>query len=120
MHYMVPGTDSNLALIAQMRRGALEFCVMALLEHDERYGLELVQMLAAESGLVTSEGTIYPLLSRLRRDGLVDTSWRESGAGPPRRYYRLSAAGQRSLANFRDEWARFSDAVDHVLAGGKS
>jgi PadR family transcriptional regulator PadR len=119
MQNMVPGADSNVGLISQMRRGALEFCVMALLEHEERYGLELVQALEAEGGLVTSEGTIYPLLSRLRRDGLVETTWRESEAGPPRRYYRLSPQGQRSLANFREEWARFSDAVDHVLAGGK-
>ena len=120
MQCMVPATDSNLGLIAQMRRGALEFCVMALLEHDERYGLDLVQALEAAGGLVTSEGTIYPLLSRLRRDGLVDTNWRESSSGPPRRYYRLSAAGQNSLASFRDEWARFSKAVDRVLARGKS
>jgi PadR family transcriptional regulator PadR len=115
---MVSGAAGNVALIAQMRRGALEFCVMALLERGERYGLELVKTLAAEGGLVTSEGTIYPLLSRLRRDGLVVTSWGESESGPPRRYYRLTRAGQASLAGFRDEWARFSRAVDRLIQRG--
>ena len=70
-------------------------------------------------GLVTSEGTIYPLLARLRRDGLVTTTWQESDAGPPRKYYRLSSAGQRALAGFTDEWTRFRDAVDELLVGGR-
>src|SRR6266852_182487 len=115
---MVAGGDSNGALIAQMRRGAWEFCVLGLLERGERYGLELVQALAADGGLVTSEGTIYPLLSRLRRDGLGDTTWSESASGPPRRYYRLTTAGRRSLTGFREEWARFSRAVDSLIQRG--
>jgi PadR family transcriptional regulator PadR len=65
---------------------------------------------------VTSEGTIYPLLSRLRRDGLVETTWRESESGPPRRYYRLTREGQRALDTFVRDWTRFRDAVDAVLA----
>jgi Transcriptional regulator PadR-like family len=64
-------------------------------------------------GLVTSEGTIYPLLSRLRRDGLVTTTWHESPSGPPRRYYQLTPAGQEALELFTTEWDRFTDAVDH-------
>src|ERR1022692_898574 len=115
MQHMVSGADSNVALISQMRRGALEFCVMALLEHEERYGLELVQALEAEGGLVTSEGTIYPLLSRLRRDGLVETTWRESEAGPPRRYYRLTAAGERALDAFVGDWTKFTNAVNALF-----
>jgi PadR family transcriptional regulator PadR len=65
--------------------------------------------------MVTSEGTIYPLLSRLRRDGLVETTWRESTSGPPRRYYSLTTAGLAALAVFKDEWGRFRDAVDHFV-----
>ena len=65
----------------------LEHCVLALLEHEERYGYDLVTELS-EAGLVASEGTIYPLLSRLRKDALVQTSWRESPAGPPRQIGR--------------------------------
>ncbi len=115
MHGMVADRPANEALIAQMRRGALEFCVMALLEERERYGFELIQRLAEVEGMVTSEGTIYPLLSRLRRDGAVETTWRESVSGPPRRYYQLTPAGRASLAAFRSEWARFRAAVDQLL-----
>jgi PadR family transcriptional regulator, regulatory protein PadR len=117
MRYMAPA-DARGSLLAQMRRGALEYCVMALLEDQERYGFELVQKLAEVDGMVTTEGTIYPLLSRLRRDGVVDTAWRESASGPPRRYYRLTPAGRRALASFREEWVRFRTAVDELLGGG--
>jgi PadR family transcriptional regulator PadR len=109
---MVPGQD---ALLAQMRRGTLQYCVLALLAHEERYGFDLVRALAATDGMVTSEGTIYPLLGRLRRDGLVESNWQESPNGPPRRYYRLTAAGRQALAGFRSEWSRFRDAVDHFV-----
>src|SRR5256885_3412291 len=80
-------------LIAQMRRGTLQYCVLALLDADERYGFDLVRALGAVDGMVTSEGTIYPLLSRLRRDGLVESTWRESSAGPPRPHYPLPGGG---------------------------
>jgi PadR family transcriptional regulator PadR len=100
------------ALIAQMRRGTLQYCVLALLAEEERYGFDLVKALGEVEGMVTSEGTIYPLLSRLRRDGHVETSWRESTAGPPRRYYRLTTAGHAALDEFIREWSRFRDAVD--------
>src|ERR687891_1737384 len=85
------------ALLAQMRRGTLQYCVLSLLADEERYGFDLVRGLAEMDGMVTSEGTIYPLLSRLRRDGLVESTWRESTGGPPRRYYRLTTAGGRAL-----------------------
>ncbi len=103
------------ALIAQMRRGTLQYCVLALLAGDERYGFDLVRELGEVDGMVTSEGTIYPLLSRLRRDGLVETTWRESTAGPPRRYYRLTKSGRAALQGFRSEWSRFRDGVDHFV-----
>lgn len=101
--------------LPQLRRGVLEFCVLALLGGEERYAYDLVERLGAMDGLVTSEGTIYPLLSRLRRDGLVATRWRESGQGPPRRYYRLTPAGDRALATFSDDWSRFRDSVDQLI-----
>ena len=106
-------------LIAQMRRGALEYCVLALLAQRERYGLELVQDLAEVDGMVTTEGTIYPLLARLRKDGEVETFWRESSAGPPRRYYRITASGKKALTNFRLEWSRFRSAVDRFMEDGR-
>ncbi len=104
-------------LLTQMRKGALEYCVLALLRHGEQYGFELVRALGGVDGLVISEGTIYPLLSRLRRDGLVETTWRESETGPPRRYYRLTDSGERALDAFAEEWTRFRTGVDRLLAG---
>jgi PadR family transcriptional regulator, regulatory protein PadR len=101
--------------VSQLRKGTLEYCVLALLRDGERYGFELVRALSQTDGLLVSEGTIYPLLSRLRRDNLVTTSWRESEAGPPRRYYQLTDAGKHALADFSDEWARFRNAVDALM-----
>jgi PadR family transcriptional regulator PadR len=118
MYRMVPAEDRT-GLIAQMRRGALEYCVLALLATRERYGFELVQDLAEVDGMVTTEGTIYPLLTRLRKDGEVETFWRESSSGPPRRYYRITAAGRDALKGFRSEWARFRSAVDTLLEDGR-
>ena len=104
--------------LSQLRRGVLEYCVLALLREQERYGFELVRSLSAVDGLVTSEGTIYPLLTRLRKDELVTTFWQESDSGPPRRYYRLTDAGRAALEGFRLEWRRFRDGVDALLTHG--
>jgi PadR family transcriptional regulator PadR len=111
---MVSGQPQD-ALLTQMRRGTLQYCVLALLDEEERYGFDLVRALADVDGMVTSEGTIYPLLSRLRRDGLVESSWQESPTGPPRRYYRLTESGRTALEGFRREWSRFRDAVDQFV-----
>jgi PadR family transcriptional regulator len=101
-----------------MRRGALEYCVMALIQQTPRYAFEMIEALG-RTGLLTTEGTLYPLLSRLRRDGLVKTEWRESTDGPPRRYYELTAEGRRALAAFKNEWTTFRGAVDAILQEGK-
>jgi PadR family transcriptional regulator PadR len=113
--YRMVAAGQQEALLAQMRRGTLQHCVLALLAEEERYGFDLVRALAAVDGMVTSEGTIYPLLSRLRREGLVESTWQESVAGPPRRYYRLTDAGRAALEGFRLEWSRFREAVDHFV-----
>ena len=81
--------------------------------------LEAVPRALGEAdGLVTTEGTLYPLLGRLRREGVVDTTWRESPSGPPRRYYRLTPDGQAALGGFVIEWTRFRDSVDALLGNG--
>ena len=100
--------------IGQLRRGVAEQCVLALLSRSEGYGFDLARTLV-DAGLMAGEGTIYPLLARLREAGLVETFWRESSEGPPRRYYRLTMAGRRSCENFKPLWAQFRDAVDAVL-----
>jgi PadR family transcriptional regulator PadR len=102
-------------LVAQMRKGMLTYCVLALLINGERYAADIVRELGEHEGMVTTEGTIYPLLSRLRRDGLVETTWQESPVGPPRRYYAMTAAGRQALVGFTAEWRRFRDAVDRLL-----
>jgi PadR family transcriptional regulator PadR len=105
-------------MLANLRRGTIEYCVLAALRGQPRYAPELVAVLSA-SELVTSEGTIYPLLSRLRREGLLETSWAESPSGPPRRYYVTTAAGRRALSAFRGQWAAFRDAVDQLVGEGE-
>jgi PadR family transcriptional regulator PadR len=104
-------------LLAQIRRGTIEYCVLALLSDRDRYGFELIRTLS-DNGMVTSEGTVYPLLTRLRNDGHVETFWQESPQGPPRRYYRLTDAGRLALESFVFQWKTFKDTVDSLLEGG--
>jgi PadR family transcriptional regulator PadR len=108
--------DAARGPLSQLRRGVLEYCVLSLLADDELYGFDLVRRLGEVDGMVTSEGTIYPLLSRLRREGRVSTRWVESEAGPPRRYYALTDDGRAALAGFSQDWRRFRDSVDQLLA----
>lgn len=107
-------------LLSQLRRGALEYCVLALLAEHERYGFDLVRTLSSIDGMVTAEGTLYPLLSRLKKAGHVSTSWQESESGPPRKYYAATAKGRRALADFTAEWERFRDSVDTILSKGSA
>jgi PadR family transcriptional regulator, regulatory protein PadR len=115
LRHMVARTDAR---IGQLRRGVLEFCVLALLREGELYAFDLVRALGDADGLVTSEGTLYPLLARLRREGSVESSWRESASGPPRRYYRITKDGEAALRAFAGQWARFRDSVDNLIESG--
>jgi PadR family transcriptional regulator PadR len=105
-------------VLSQLRRGALEYCVLALLLDEERYGFDIVRTLGSIEGMVTGEGTLYPLLTRLKKDGNVTTTWRESDAGPPRKYYAITDEGRRALADFTAQWRLFRDAVDDILPKG--
>ncbi|MCL5108953.1 MAG: PadR family transcriptional regulator [Chloroflexi bacterium] len=117
---MDEGTFASQALITQMRKGAVEYCILALLARQERYGYELAQALSSVDGMLVSEGTVYPILGRLKRDGLVLTEWRESRVGPPRKYYRLTASGSAALRAFESEWRVFANAVETFLDEGES
>jgi PadR family transcriptional regulator, regulatory protein PadR len=110
---MEPGETRN--SLTQLRRGVLEYCVLALLRDESLYGFDLVRRLSEVEGMVTSEGTIYPLLTRLRKEGWVSTTWQESEAGPPRRYYSLTPDGEKALLFFTDEWTVFRSSVDRLL-----
>ena len=119
---MVPGDASQLQglddrsrLLAQLRRGALEYCVLALLSDEPRYGFDLVRSLSDHPGMETGEGTIYPLLTRLRKEGKVDTTWQPSDTGPPRRYYTITRAGSSSLDQFEQAWTTFRSTVDSIM-----
>lgn len=102
---------------AQLRRGVVGPCILALLSDGPRYGLEIVRELDAAGQLLSSQGTLYPLLNRLFEAGLVDSHWEVSDAERRRRYYEITPAGAAELATFRDEWAQFSGAVDALLDG---
>ncbi len=107
-------TSPQEAVLTQLRKGVLEYCVLACLQARPAYGLELAARLT-EGHLLTSEGTLYPLLSRLRRQGWVETTWQESTAGPPRRYYQLTDEGVAALTAFTATWYPFADDVGVIL-----
>ena len=99
----------------ELRRGVLGPCVLALLAERPRFGLELVRDLTRADGLLTSEGTVYPLLNRLRDAGWVTSRWIHEDDQRPRRYYSITDEGRGHLAAFRAEWSAFAAAVDTVL-----
>ncbi|HWQ66884.1 MAG TPA: PadR family transcriptional regulator [Methanospirillum sp.] len=98
---------------AQFKKGVLEMCVLALLGEKDRYGYELVQNISGRFEI--SEGSIYPLLKRLRDDGCVSTYLQESGEGPARKYYSLTDSGRSLRDSLIDEWQEFITAVDMLL-----
>ncbi|MDJ1137176.1 PadR family transcriptional regulator [Streptomyces iconiensis] len=114
-----PATQAGKAA-SQLRKGVLEYCVLALLRDGPRYAVELLRGLEAVELMATSQGTVYPLLSRLRRDELVATNWQESTSGPPRRYYELTPTGRAALDAFAAIWPDFRDAVDLFLGTPRS
>lgn len=101
--------------LSQFRKGVVELAILALLHRDEAYGVEIVERLGAFPGLAVSAGTVYPLLSRLKKAGLIDSMWRESPVGPPRKYYRLTADGQREFAVMAGAWDGVVTAMDDLL-----
>lgn len=114
MHYSSPVAPERTDL-TQMRKGVLEYCVLARLRAGPAYGLELASTLGRDRHLFSSEGTMYPLLARLRKQGWVETTWSQSTGGPPRRYYVLTPEGAAALNAFAVTWTGFSRAVDTVL-----
>ncbi|WP_250445927.1 PadR family transcriptional regulator [Actinotalea sp. C106] len=100
----------------EFRRGVIGPCILALLATGPRYGLQIVKELDAVGNLLSSQGTVYPLLTRLSEAGLVSSHWDVDDGPRPRRYYSLTPAGREQLDTFREDWGRFTGAVDHVLA----
>ena len=105
------------SLLVQLRKGALDLCVLALLARGDSYAYEIASRLA--DGIGMGEGTIYPLMRRLQTEGLVTTYLEESSSGPPRKYYRLTRAGHAAFHEQKAEWNAFTSSVARVLAESK-
>jgi PadR family transcriptional regulator PadR len=95
--------DSRDKRITQLRKGILELAVMRVLYHEQHYGYSLVRVLSETNSISIKEGTIYPILARLDRDGLVRSEWVESGQGPPRKYYALTSSGRQLFDELSQE-----------------
>ncbi|MDY6248126.1 MAG: PadR family transcriptional regulator [Prevotella sp.] len=95
---------------SQMRKGMLEYCVLLLLRRRPSYASDIILRLK-EASLLVVEGTLYPLLSRLKNDGLLSYEWQESTQGPPRKYYALTPSGEEFLSNLDAAWSEIENTV---------
>jgi len=100
---------------AQLRKGAVEMAALASLWQGRLYGLEIIRFLESQSQLALAEGTIYPVLNRLKAEGLLTSEWVEAEAGHPRKYYSLTAAGRERLRLMAEAWIRFSGGLSRLL-----
>ena len=98
---------------SQMRKGMLEYCITLLLHEEPAYASDIIQKLK-EAKLIIVEGTLYPLLTRLKNDDLLQYEWVESTQGPPRKYYRLTPKGEAFLTELDNSWRELSDTVNHL------
>lgn len=98
---------------AAIRKGLLEYLILKIVAADKVYVADILKRLSGTE-FATQEGTLYPLLSKMRRDGLVDYEWQESGAGPPRKYYELTAKGRSQLAELNDYWKNLNATITQL------
>ena len=100
-------------LKSQMRKGLLEYCILAIISRDEAYASDILDKLKVAQ-LVVVEGTVYPLLTRMKNEGLLTYRWQESTGGPPRKYYTLTESGQQLLAQLDAEWQTICQAINLI------
>jgi PadR family transcriptional regulator PadR len=100
----------------QLRKGSLELAVLASLWEGRLYGLEILRRLESDSDLIVAEGTVYPLLTRLKALGLIESEWVESDSGHPRKYYWLTSPGRQRVMEMTRIWKRFSASLNDLLA----
>ncbi len=103
---------------AQMRKGVLELCILSILLQGDAYPTEIIEKLK-DTKLVVVEGTLYPLLTRLKNGGLLAYRWEESTSGPPRKYYKLTDAGEDYLKELQNSWYELVSAVNKTIELGK-
>jgi len=99
---------------AQMRKGVLEFCILCVLSEKDAYPSEIIDAMK-ESKLIVVEGTLYPLLMRLKNEGRLTYEWKESTSGPPRKYYRLTPSGKDFLKELYSSWSEMVDSVEQIV-----
>lgn len=102
----------------QLLKGVLDMCLLSIIREEPSYGYEMVRKLQDRGLSLVSEGSIYPLLSRLQKGGLLDGFLVQSSEGPARKYYRITDPGRAALEMWTEEWNRFRDGVEDVLRGG--
>ena len=98
---------------SQMRKGMLEYCILLLLKQQAAYANDIIQRLR-EAEMIVMEGTLYPLLTRLKKDGLLSYEWQESTQGPPRKYYKLTTDGQEALIQLNASWEEIEKTVNFL------
>jgi PadR family transcriptional regulator PadR len=108
-------TVGDSARQSQLLKGVLDVCLLSVIAESPAYGYEMTKRLTRRGLSTVGEGSIYPVLGRLERDGLLETFQQNSNGGPPRKYYRLTASGRRSLKAWKAEWQATRAAVDAVL-----
>jgi len=102
--------------LEQLRRGGPDLAILLTVAGGPRYGLAIIQHLEAFTDLVVGEGTIYPILGRLTKEGFLDATWVEDEAPHPRKYYKLTRSGQRRLREMTAEWQAFAGKIDRLIA----
>jgi len=112
---VVTGSGSDRS--SQLLKGVLDMCLLAVIAEEPSYGYEMVRKLMDRGLDLVSEGTIYPALSRMQRNGLIESYLVASAEGPARKYYRLKDTGATALDEWSDAWRRLSNGVEHVLGG---
>ena len=100
-------------LKSQMRKGLLEYCILSIINRDEAYASDILDTLK-EARLVVVEGTVYPLLTRMKNEGLLSYRWQESTGGPPRKYYTLTLEGKQLLTQLNEEWQSICQAINQI------
>src|SRR5580658_6844579 len=99
---------------AQMRKGVLEFCILSILSDNEHYPTEIIERMK-KARLLIVEGTLYPLLTRLKNDGLLAYRWEESQSGPPRKYFTLTDEGRNFLKELTENWTELTTSVNNII-----
>jgi PadR family transcriptional regulator, regulatory protein PadR len=109
-----PSSEMTAGVQAQMRKGVLELCILCIISEKDAYPSDIISAMK-DSKLIVVEGTLYPLLMRLKNEGRLSYEWKESTSGPPRKYYRLTPAGKELLKELHSAWTELVGSVDSII-----